>query len=199
MKCERTNKKKELIRNKIIGLREQIKPRDNFIAAKAIANLFTSLPIYSTSKHIAVYYSFKHEISTIPLLSQILNDGKNCYLPVISSYTSKEINFVKYTLNTKLTRNKYGILEPFCSPNDYINLKTLDIIVVPSIAFDANKNRLGIGGGYYDILLKKLSNLPNNKKIFSVGIGFEFQKIDNVPKLEHDIPLDKIITEKNIY
>lgn len=196
---------KILIRKKITQIRSKINEKENMQAAHQVtktlcssSNIYSKSNSNSNSKHIALYYPFSGEISTIPMISKILNDGKNCYLPVITSYQTKTINFVPYKLDTKLRKNKFGILEPVCTPSDYIDLTTLDIIIVPCVAFDNNCYRLGLGGGYYDILLSKISNLPKHHNILAIGIGFDIQLIDHVPRQAHDIQLDAIITEQKI-
>ena len=61
------------------------------------------------------------------------------------------------------------------------------------VAFDANLNRLGYGGGYYDRIIQKLEN---KKKILKIGLAFSFQRVKKVPILKYDKKLDYILTEK---
>ena len=70
------------------------------------------------------------------------------------------------------------------------------VILVPLIAFDKNKNRIGYGKGYYDKTLNKYSNL--NKRVLSIGVAFSFQKYNKIPINNKDFKLDYIITEKGI-
>lgn len=71
--------------------------------------------------------------------------------------------------------------------------KTLDVIVVPLVAFDLEGNRIGMGGGYYDRFLKRY---PKAQKI---GLAYEFQKVDEIPAEPHDIRLNAVVTEKQTY
>ena len=68
-----------------------------------------------------------------------------------------------------------------------------DVILVPLVAFDANLNRLGYGGGYYDRIIQKLEN---KKKILKIGLAFSFQRVKKVPIFKYDKKLDYILTEK---
>ena len=84
---------------------------------------------------------------------------------------------------------------------DYLNLSKSkkiipDIILVPLLAFDEYKNRLGYGKGFYDKYLNKY--LRNNKKIITVGVAFSFQKYHKLPTIVKDYKLNYIITEKGI-
>ena len=67
----------------------------------------------------------------------------------------------------------------------------IDMIVVPGIAFDRNRNRLGRGKGYYDRLLSDL-------KASAVGLCFDFQLKDQIPVEPFDKKVDLVITEKEI-
>ena len=100
------------------------------------------------------------------------------------------MDFYKWSFSDLLKINKYGIPEP-----ENKNLVYPDVILVPLVAFDKNLNRLGYGGGYYDRLIKKLSN---KKKIIKIGLALSVQKIDKVPIDMYDQRLDYIVTNKYI-
>ena len=82
--------------------------------------------------------------------------------------------FMNGKINDVLCLNKYGICEPLKT-----KILTPNVILVPLLAFDSNKNRLGYGKGFYDKYLNKY--LKKNKKIITVGIAFLFQKYHNLP------------------
>ena len=101
------------------------------------------------------------------------------------------MNFYKWKKKDILFVNRLGIPEPTKS-----NKTVPALVLVPLLAFDKNKNRLGYGKGFYDRYLKKY--LKKNKKIFTVGIAFSFQEYKNLPVNKNDYKLDYIITEKGI-
>jgi 5,10-methenyltetrahydrofolate synthetase len=68
-----------------------------------------------------------------------------------------------------------------------------DAVIVPMLGFDTNLQRIGYGGGYYDTFL---ATQPQARKI---GICFEIGKVESIPAELHDIPLDCIITESQVY
>ena len=83
------------------------------------------------------------------------------------------MDFYKWSFNEPLKINKYGIPQP--------NSKILvypDILLVPLVAFDNNRNRLGYGGGYYDRLIEKLTK---KKKILKIGLALSCQKVKKIP------------------
>ena len=71
-----------------------------------------------------------------------------------------------------------------------------EVLLIPLVAFDNQLNRLGYGGGYYD---RYISRFRNNRRILKIGIGFSFQKINNLPINEYDERLDIVMTEKNFF
>ena len=102
------------------------------------------------------------------------------------------MNFFSWKKNEVLYVGEFGILEPLKSKP-----KIPDLILVPILAFDKNKYRLGYGKGFYDRYLNKYLKKFNN--IFTVGIAFSFQRHDNLPVSQKDVKLDYILTEKGIF
>ena len=101
------------------------------------------------------------------------------------------MNFYKWSKKDILYLNKYGIPEPLKSK------KILpDIILVPLLVYDKNKNRIGYGKGFYDRYLNKFIRF--HKKIITVGVAFSFQKYHNLPVNNKDFKLDYIITDKGM-
>ena len=86
--------------------------------------------------------------------------------------------------NTRVPKESCDILEP-------------DVLLVPLLAFDERKCRLGYGGGFYD---RTISALKAKKSVFSLGVAYEAQKVEEVPTEETtDVALDAILTERTIY
>ena len=113
----------------------------------------------------------------------------NISLPIVED--NNLLNFFKWKKNDILNVNKYGILEP-------MRAKKIipDIVLVPLLAYDKLKFRLGYGKGFYDRYLTKISKTKKN--FLSVGIAFSFQKYHNLPVSDNDMKLDYILTEKGI-
>ena len=122
-----------------------------------------------------------------PLLNNINSDYVGSYV----DYQSKEINFYKFSTGTKLIKNKYNILEPEVT-NEIIFPK---LVLVPLLAFNESGFRLGYGGGFYD----KYFSSQEEKDIIKVGLGFSFQKVNEIPIESHDQKLDWILTESYLY
>ena len=68
-----------------------------------------------------------------------------------------------------------------------------DLIIVPLLAYDNSKNRLGYGKGYYDKFLRRNKNIP------TIGLAFSFQKFNKIKTSKFDVKLNYILTEKGIF
>ena len=143
---------------------------------------------YLIKKSIGGYFPVNYEVDDLEILKEFAKKNYQISLPVIKK--NFNMDFYKWSFDDPLKINQYGIPEP--------NSKKLiypDIILVPSVAFDNNLNRLGYGGGYYDRVIKKLSK---KKKILKIGLAFSIQKINSVPVTKYDKKLDYIVTDKYI-
>lgn len=89
----------------------------------------------------------------------------------------------------KLKTGSYGIIEP--QGNGITDLSVIDMIIIPGIAFDKKRNRLGRGKGYYDRLLPQVTGCK-------IGICYDCQITDLLPTEKHDIPMNYIISESGI-
>ena len=83
-----------------------------------------------------------------------------------------------------MKKGKLNIMEP--DGEIFSDYSKIDLAIIPGVAFDHLKNRLGRGKGYYDNFLK-------NKFIFKIGVCFEFQLLDKIPTTNDDIKMDLII------
>ena len=102
------------------------------------------------------------------------------------------MSFSPWKKNHVLLVNKFGILEPIKT-----TFKIPNIILVPILAFDRNKYRLGYGKGYYDRYLNKY--LKKFSNILTVGVAFSFQKYHKLPIDNNDVKLNYILTEKGMH
>ena len=142
------------------------------------------------SDYVGSYVDYNFELSTNSLNKYLIERKINICLPKINSQ-SKEINFYKFSTGTKLIKNKYNILEPEVT-NEIIFPK---LVLVPLLAFNESGFRLGYGGGFYD----KYFSSQEEKDIIKVGLGFSFQKANQIPIESHDQKLDWILTESYLY
>lgn len=190
--------KKKAIRTYIRALRRNIHLSEQYIAAQLITNRLLALKCLHKSKNIAIYIAFDGEIQTYLAIQFLLSMNKRIYLPIISIKQPQTLLFAQYTLSTPLIQNLFNIYEPKFQTTTILPVKMLDIIFIPLVAFDEKKNRIGMGGGFYD---KTLSYLNKKNHCVSIGLGFDFQKIPTeiFPVGKKDIKLSYVITPHHIY
>ena len=173
---------KSKLRKKFLKIRE-LKNKENIqIKFDKVYNLIKNKLI----KIIGGYFPVSYEVDDLNILKEFDKKKYQISLPVIKKNFG--MDFYKWSFNDPLKINKYGIPEP-----EKINLIYPDVILIPLVAFDKKLNRLGYGGGYYDRLIKKISDKKNFLKI---GLGLSVQKYNNIPINKYDKKLDFIITDK---
>ena len=184
---------KKEFRKKVINLRKE-KDKD-FIKHNSdiITDKLLNLDCIKNAKNIMLYLDFNNEVSTDSLIKKLLNLGKIVSSPITLKEERKLIPSQITDLKNGIQYGAYNIREPKpeCSPA--INIKDLDVIIVPAVADDKNCYRLGYGGGFYDRFLENL-----RKDAVTIGIAFDLQIFDEVPKEAHDAQLDYIVTESRI-
>ncbi|WMY96621.1 MAG: 5-formyltetrahydrofolate cyclo-ligase [Arsenophonus sp.] len=190
---EKIKYKKNIIRKKIRKKRRELTNLERKKSEYKITKLVLNQKKISSARHIGLFLSFDGEINTNFLIKNLWKNNKKIYLPILNTY-NKEIIFAKYFPNTILKKNYFNIYEPLINNRNIISIKNMDIIFVPLVAFDKKGNRLGMGGGYYDKLLRNVK-----KKTFLIGLAYNFQFVNKLPTEPWDISLPEIITELKIW
>lgn len=147
-----------------------------------------SLEVFKRSSFVAIYSPFRNEADITGLMSA----GKTFLFPKVTD-GSKKLDFYKISDLDGLHRGTYGILEPLPSA-EKSEIKKIDLFLVPGVAFSKTGERLGYGGGYYDTTLQFAS-----EKALKAGIAFEEQIAESGFSDGHDIKMDMVITENNVY
>lgn len=171
---------KDDLRAKFKGLRKDFTGTEREIATQKIIDTF--LNCVKEYNDILLYNSFGTELDTHKLITALVENGKNVFLPRV---VGKEIEAVPYGLTKK---GAYGISEPVGEKYE----GKIDVVVVPFLAINSKGFRLGYGGGYYDRFLK-------GKNCLKVGLGYYFQLCDDFKEDDWDEPLDMMICERGIF
>ena len=148
-------------------------------------------------RKIGFYLPFQSEMDLLPLLNQALGLNKRCYLPVVPDRFEKQLRFTRLSGRRNWYLNRFGIHENW-SPRP-VRASQLDLLFVPLVGFDESGYRLGMGGGFYDASLAYLCRRRTWRKPLLVGVGYELQKVTEIPHDLWDIPLDAVLTEKRFH
>ena len=137
---------------------------------------------------VGLYFPINFEIDCMTLIKKFQKENYKISFPIIRK--NNQMDFFEWSSNNFFYVNKLGIPEPYKKKKVFP-----DVILLPMVAFDKNKYRLGYGGGYYDRYIQKAKKF---KKILTIGLAFSFQKIKKIPVNKYDKKLDYIFTEKYI-
>lgn len=181
--------KKDKIRKEILAKRNILSDKDINEKSDLIIKNLTSY--IENAQNIMIFMDMKTEVKITKLLE--LYPKKNFFISKITNSKNREMKINKYNKN-ELILHKFGYYES--SSNDFYDEEILDVVIVPALAFDSKKNRIGFGGGYYDTFLEKVRQ-KNNKALF-IGVCYDFQIIDNIPTEKHDVTLDFVVSESKI-
>ncbi|WP_459129462.1 5-formyltetrahydrofolate cyclo-ligase [Guggenheimella bovis] len=138
------------------------------------------------AKTIFCFVSFKDEVETHKLIDELLKEGKRVFVPYIKS-KGEPMRQAEIKSLSDLRLGYYDILT--VSDEATMTDEEVDVVITPGVAFSVDGYRIGYGGGYYDEYLK-------GKRSYRIGICFDLQLICSFPKEDHDLPVDKLITEK---
>ena len=182
---------KRRLRALVLARRDALAGAQRLAAGEALRARLVALPVVAQATTILCFASFRSEIDTAPLIGWCLEHGINVALPRIIGPRHMEAFAVTDT-QADLIPGHHDIPEPRegLAP---VDPATIDVVIVPGSAFDRKGGRMGYGGGFYDAFLRRLR--PGARRI---GIGFEAQLVEHVPREEHDLCVDLLVTEERV-
>ncbi len=161
-------------------------------SARIAARLFV-LPEVQGAERVLFYASLPEEVDTWPLLEAWLRGGRVPLLPGLDGRGGPLRAAPILDLAADLKPGAFGILEPDPDRTGTVEWASIQVAVLPGLAFDLRGYRLGRGAGHYDRSLAAL--LPEARRI---GLAFECQVVQRLPVEPHDIPVDLVVTEERI-
>jgi len=175
---------KSQLRNKILLKLRNQKEEDRNRKSRIIREKLFKTLAFKKAKTVMFYIAFDGEVDTQDMIKKARALGKKIAVPVCR----KDRQMVPCILNdrTKLVRGLYGTLEPLARKP--VNLRDIDLIIVPGVVFDKQGMRLGRGKGCYDRFLKKAGD-----RTPSIGLAFDFQILPSTPATTIDVCVDKVI------
>ena len=176
MRAECLQRRRSMSAERAIGLSRAIAARaldlEEVAAAGAVHTYVDSLP---------------NEVATRGIIAALLGLGKRIVVPVVAG-AGRPLLHAEIGGLDELRRGPLGILQPRAGSA----LPPVDAVLVPAVACDREGNRLGMGGGHYDRMLRPL-------RVPAVALVYEEFVVAAVPAEAHDTPVDIVLTERNIY
>jgi 5-formyltetrahydrofolate cyclo-ligase len=212
---------KDEIRKRVLKLRTALDEEEIRSKSSSIFERIVALRQYKEAEIVLAYMDFKNEVMTGEFIKKCQHDGKKVALPkvVLENNPGNRVVSVKvpvvpectmsvsdkvyadterilsvYLINDidKDTMPGYkGILEPDSTVLKVLDPLKIDLALIPGVAFDYGKNRIGYGAGYYDRFLHKL-----RVDCLKVSAAFGLQLIDMIPAGRYDVPVDMVVTDK---
>ena len=176
------NPEKESLRNRLLETRDNTSFDLLKIASEHIQKRLRKIHAFKNAQKIGAYYPIGSEIFTQDIIQELISQGKEVFLPKV---TGETMEFRKIIDFSSLEHGIFDIMEPkeSCPMNN-----NLDIILVPTVGIDHSGVRLGYGYGFYDKFLAE-------NKAITISLTLEKQIIKKIPKSDHDISIDWIVTE----
>ncbi len=183
-----TQDTQKTLRERLLKQLRNQKEEDRIKKSRSIEAKLFAIPEFQRSRTILFYASFDGEVETFAMMQRAQTLGKTIALPTILK-NQKTLTPVAAEDLQALAEGPYGILQPPPTARP-LAPQSLDLVIVPAVAFDKSNNRLGRGAGYYD---RFLSGLPS--EIPTIGLAFDFQIVECLPQLaSHDHPVSRVIS-----
>ncbi len=170
------------LRIKHLNIRKNMSAEERYRFSTLIFNHLKQFAIYH--ERIGVYISMDHEVDTRQFIAWCFSLNKKVYVPKI---VNKQMIFIEIHSLDECVMNKMGILEPISNQSTE---DTIDLMIVPMLAYNERCYRLGYGKGYYDQYLRQSNCYP-------LGICFSINFEPELFEQEHDVKLAQIFTELN--
>ncbi len=165
-------------------------------AARAVRDRLHDFTVYMAAQRIGAYAAVASELSLGDTMDAALKRGRAVYLPHVE-HTAPQMRFAHWNGQQKrLMANRFGIPEPLVEVAELIDPAQMDVVLIPLLAFDRVGGRLGSGAGYYDRALA--FRRAERKPPWLIGIGYACQEVEAIPMADWDVPLDFVVTEREL-
>jgi len=176
--------KKEDIRLKIRTCKSLLSVAEKKEAARRAFDALRQQAAFMMADNILMYHSLPDELSTHDFIEQ-WSTRKHFFLPRVNGVN---LDILPYD-RTTLRMGAFHIEEP--QGDETVDIRDIDLIIVPAVAYDSDGNRVGRGKGFYDRLLSQSTATR-------IGIVYDFQIVNKIDAEEHDVPVDFVITDRRI-
>ena len=171
--------------------RKMLSPEDVETKSAAIVASLKTLPVFTLAPAFLCYVSSKdNEVDTHALIQWLLANDRRVLVPI--SLSKGRLAWSRLDSLDELALGRFGIFEP---RPEFLRIATpplKSVAVVPGVAFSLECQRVGYGGGYYDRFLAAFGGT-------SIALAYEIQIVSHFASEPHDVPMDYVVTESNIY
>lgn len=173
---------KDDIRRQVRGRKSMLDDDERIAAARRVFDTVRNMAAYTVAHNVLLYHSLPDELSTREFISRCAGE-KNFFLPRVNGL---DLEILPYE-RSRMHLGAFHIEEP--DGDDTVDIDSIDLVIVPAVAYDHRGNRIGRGKGYYDRLLSR-------SRAITIGVCYDFQLFDEFETESHDIPVDFVVTDK---
>ncbi|MCR5193702.1 MAG: 5-formyltetrahydrofolate cyclo-ligase [Bacteroidales bacterium] len=179
---------KQELRKIVRASKREVSLEDKILRSQAIMQKVESLPAFVKADTVLLYWSMDDEVHTHDFVPRWY-EKKTILLPCVDG---DDLLLRRYTgADSMVPGPQFGIPEPVGPV--FNDLDAIDMIVVPGVAFDRQRNRMGRGRGFYDRLLK------STNRAVKVGVAFDFQIFDAIPVEPFDVTMNAVVAETQTF
>jgi 5-formyltetrahydrofolate cyclo-ligase len=185
-------KLKSLLRKEFLNRRQSLTRDEVLEKSSSILKQLSGLKSFRDAGTVHCYISMneRNEVFTEEIIEMCFSLNKKVVVPKMVRESRLEHYYIEQ--GETLLPNAWGVPEPEPVPDKKAGLTDIDLILIPMVAADREKNRLGYGKGFYDRFLSKCDAVKT-------GLLFDVQLSDKaLPVEEHDVKLDLLITESGV-
>ena len=182
---------KSAVRRQMREMLAALSESDRHAKSVAACSLLAASPEFAAARVVMLFLSTPTEIDTAPLALKCWQAGKTVVVPKVSWGQRRILPTEITTLNTAMATTGPGVREPI--EGQPIPVDLIDLVVVPGLGFTPTGYRIGRGMGFYDRFLAQPEFIG-----VSCGLGFEQQIVEQLPVLDHDMPLSMLVTDRGI-
>jgi 5-formyltetrahydrofolate cyclo-ligase len=142
---------------------------------------------------VAGYVAVRGEIDPAGALAEIADRGATVVLPRVTP-GERQLRFAAAAPGATLAPGAFGIPEPAPVGRE-LTAPSVDVLIVPGLAFDGEGRRVGSGGGYYDTAF---ADVPAGERPTLIGLAYDFQVVARCPATELDVPVDVVVTDARV-
>ncbi|ERJ10902.1 5-formyltetrahydrofolate cyclo-ligase [Haloplasma contractile] len=183
--------RKKMIRQMIMYNRDVIDQQERLSMDQSVFERLTNSKEFNDAESIFIFVSFRSEVDTHRIIQKAIDLGKRVCVPKIEKKSEGMTPYQIQSLD-QLEEGYYGVLEPKYGC-ELCDKETIDLIIMPGLAFDAKGGRVGYGGGFYDHFINSMET-----SVRKLAIAYDFQVLDKVPMGENDQLVDQIITDQRV-
>ncbi len=183
-------RRKNTLRARLKEQRESLSPSQVEQKSATVLDRLKNLPEFSRAHSIHTYASWRNEVRTLGLITDLLAADLEVVVPRVN-LDRRVLEHHRLADVADLRPGAFGIPEPQTEAIENDILSCLDLVLVPGVGFDLSGHRLGYGGGYYDGFLRQTP-------AFRVALAYDFQVIERLPRRPEDEVMDVIVTEARV-